>query len=184
VRTGDATRAYRQNTTLRRLARTYCGLEVCGLLGQPTDHTWWSREPAGDASGVNRQNASQRKPRLFHLVRHADVSGVSGTGTVAEGVEWSDGAVALRWWGRWPATSAWEGGLDAVLAVHGHGGATVVRWLPVTLLPPPQGHVPTNVPTNAPATASPGASVRMPAATLDGRCARCGGAWPCLECTL
>ena len=35
--------------------------------------------------------------RLFKLQRKVDCSGVSGTGVVAEGVEFDDGQVALRW---------------------------------------------------------------------------------------
>jgi hypothetical protein len=67
------------------------------------------------------------RPRTFELVRHEDVSGVSGTGVVAEGCEFTDGSVALRWHGKNAATSVWPD-LDALLAVHGHGGKTVVRW--------------------------------------------------------
>ncbi|HEU4947313.1 MAG TPA: hypothetical protein VFT31_09175 [Kribbella sp.] len=127
---------------------------------------------------MNRQNATQREPRLFHLVRYADVSGVSGAGTVAEGVEWSDGAVALRWRGRWPATSAWEGGLDAVLAVHGHGDATEVRWFTVPLLAGAAGGDDSGTAVEHP----PATGLRVPAASADGLCARCGRAWPCLGC--
>lgn len=36
---------------------------------------------------------SSTYPRVFVLQRHVDVSGVSGTGEIAEGVEWSDGTV-------------------------------------------------------------------------------------------
>lgn len=67
------------------------------------------------------------RPRTFELVRHEDVSGVSGTGVVAEGCQFTDGSVALRWHGQNAATSVWPD-LDALLAVHGHGGKTVVRW--------------------------------------------------------
>ncbi|WP_432947224.1 hypothetical protein ACQPXM_10360 [Kribbella sp. CA-253562] len=68
-------------------------------------------------------------PRRFVLRRTVDVTGVSGTGDVAEGVEWSDGTVALRWRGKWATTVVWDYGLDILLAVHGHNGSTVVRWL-------------------------------------------------------
>jgi hypothetical protein len=47
---------------------------------------------------------------------------------VAEGCEFSDGSVALRWRGDNPATAVWPD-LDSVLAVHGHQGATEVRWI-------------------------------------------------------
>jgi hypothetical protein len=36
--------------------------------------------------------------------------------------------VALRWRGRNPATAVWPD-LESVLAVHGHQGATEVRWI-------------------------------------------------------
>ncbi|MBB5833996.1 hypothetical protein [Kribbella italica] len=67
-------------------------------------------------------------PRTFELVRHRDLSGVSGTGVVAEGCVFTDGSVALRWRGNNPATAVWPD-LDSVLAVHGHHGATEVHWL-------------------------------------------------------
>lgn len=68
------------------------------------------------------------KVRRFQLVRHVDVSGVSGTGAVAEGVEFTDGTVSLRWYGEWPTTSLWPD-IRAVEAVHGHNGATTVDWI-------------------------------------------------------
>jgi hypothetical protein len=68
-------------------------------------------------------------PRLFLLQRHLDVTGVSGVGPIAEGVEWSDGTVSLRWKGDTPSTTFWQAGIPAVEAVHGHGGATEVLYL-------------------------------------------------------
>ncbi|TCN42706.1 hypothetical protein EV644_102659 [Kribbella orskensis] len=78
------------------------------------------------------------KPQTFELVRYADISGVSGTGTVAEGCVFTDGSVALRWHGENPSTAVWPD-LDSILAVHGHCGATVVRWLDVSELDPVPG---------------------------------------------
>ncbi|MGW2495862.1 hypothetical protein ACWCV2_15360 [Streptomyces pseudogriseolus] len=66
-------------------------------------------------------------PRLFHLERDTDVTGVSGTGRVADGVQWPDGTVALRWIGDRPSTVLW-GSVDDVAAIHGHGGATRIVW--------------------------------------------------------
>lgn len=63
----------------------------------------------------------------FTLHRYADVSGVSGTGDVAFGVEFPDGAVAVRWPGEHPSTAAWNDIRD-VEAIHGHGGSTVVEY--------------------------------------------------------
>lgn len=66
--------------------------------------------------------------RRFDLIRHHDVSGVSGEGKVAEGVQFSDRTLALRWLGDHPATAVWPS-LESVLAVHGHNGLTEVRWV-------------------------------------------------------
>lgn len=35
--------------------------------------------------------------KTFHIVRHADESGVSGTGTVLQGVEFDSGLVIIQW---------------------------------------------------------------------------------------
>lgn len=68
--------------------------------------------------------------RRFVLQRHADVTGVSGVGVVAEGVEFTDGTVALRWLSAWPTSVVFhDKGVDAVRAVHGHGGATEIVYL-------------------------------------------------------
>ena len=66
--------------------------------------------------------------RRFRLRRTVDVSGVSGTGIVAEGVEFTDGSVAMRWPGESPSTAVWPS-IEAVIAIHGHGGTTTVEWL-------------------------------------------------------
>jgi len=67
--------------------------------------------------------------RRFQLVRDEDLSGVSGTGVVCEGVQFTDGKVALRWVvGGARSTSLWDSMRDMV-QVHGHDGATVVRWI-------------------------------------------------------
>lgn len=68
--------------------------------------------------------------RRFRLVRHEDVSTISGTGVVAHGVQWPDGAVALRWAipDLPPSTAVWDS-IEAVEAIHGHQGKTEVEWI-------------------------------------------------------
>lgn len=64
--------------------------------------------------------------REFHFQRDHDVSGVSGTGRVAEGVIFEDGKVAIRWLtGNHKAITIFDSIEDAE-AVHGHGGLTRV----------------------------------------------------------
>ena len=68
-------------------------------------------------------------PRLFVLSRTVDVSGVSGTGIVAEGIEFSDGCVALRWLGGNPTSVVFhDNGIASVEAIHGHSGNTRIVW--------------------------------------------------------
>lgn len=70
-------------------------------------------------------------PRPFVLDRQVDVTGVSGSGVVAQGVEFADGVVALRWVGKWPTSVVFhEHGSASVEHVHGHGGQTRIVWLP------------------------------------------------------
>lgn len=69
--------------------------------------------------------------RRFELHRDEDVSGVSGTGVVAEGVAFSgDGPVALRWLSEWPTSVVFhDRGVESLEAVHGHSGRTRIVWL-------------------------------------------------------
>lgn len=64
--------------------------------------------------------------RLFEMHRDVDVSGVSGTGVVAQGVDFGDVAV-IRWLGETPSTVVWNSIEDA-MKIHGHGGATRFVW--------------------------------------------------------
>ena len=67
------------------------------------------------------------KMKRFILYRFVDVSGVSGEEEVAEGVQFSDGAVAIRWLGDRPSTVVWNNIEDAEF-IHGHDGKTRVFW--------------------------------------------------------
>lgn len=80
------------------------------------------------------------KIRRFELHRDSDVTGVSGTGVVAEGVAFSDGTVALRWTSEWPTSVVFhDRGVEAVQKIHGHGGATRIVWLDMLNGPPGPG---------------------------------------------
>jgi len=68
-------------------------------------------------------------PRPFQVIRISDVSGVSGTGVIAEGTEWSDGSCSVRWLGADPCTQNWETGIKSFLKIHGHGGMTYIQFL-------------------------------------------------------
>lgn len=74
--------------------------------------------------------------RRFEMHRDVDHSGLSGTGLVAEGVEFEDGTTVVRW--RETSGPNYERGVRAttvifpnaaaVEALHGHGGATRLVW--------------------------------------------------------
>lgn len=67
--------------------------------------------------------------RMFELNRGEDITGISGTGIVAEGMEFTDGTVVLRWLGKWPTSVVFhDRGIESVMAIHGHGGATHVEF--------------------------------------------------------
>lgn len=63
----------------------------------------------------------------FHLIRTTDVSGVSGTGVVADGVEFSDGTCVMRWRGDKSTTAIYDN-IDNLQDIHGHDGSTLVYW--------------------------------------------------------
>ena len=66
--------------------------------------------------------------RRFELHRDTDETGVSGTGVVAEGVEFGDGRAALRWRSEHRSTAVYDSMAD-VDAIHGHGGRTRIVYL-------------------------------------------------------
>ena len=78
-------------------------------------------------------------PRRFKLVRHEDNTGTSGTGVVAVGVEYPDGAVHMMWdntdnddldtSSNGCAFKPAPDGVEATREVHGHDGRTEVVFI-------------------------------------------------------
>jgi hypothetical protein len=66
--------------------------------------------------------------RRFQLLRAEDVSGVSGTGVVAEGVQFTCGVCVLVWLGPVSSVVVHES-IANVRRIHGHDGKSVVVWL-------------------------------------------------------
>lgn len=71
------------------------------------------------------QNMSMRR---FLLVRERDLTGVSGTGIVAEGAEFTSGLAVMRWLREPYAVGVFQSVAD-LIAVHGHEGATHIQFL-------------------------------------------------------
>jgi hypothetical protein len=99
--------------------------------------------------------------RTFVLIRDVDVTGMSGTGAVADGVVFPDGTTVLRWrdvtgpnYDRGVrATTVVHESPESVDALHGHNGATHIEWGPASAVCKHCGDV---VWTSHP-TAAPGA---------------------------
>ncbi|MEU2258546.1 hypothetical protein ABZ540_35875 [Nocardia xishanensis] len=66
--------------------------------------------------------------RVFQLHRDRDLTGISGTGVVADGVVWPDGTVSMRWRGE-VRTTVEAARIEDIETIHGHGGATRVVLL-------------------------------------------------------
>lgn len=66
--------------------------------------------------------------RRFVLERADDFTGTSGTGTVAEGVEFSNGQVALHWLSQLETVAIYASIL-VVDKLHGHDGRTKIVWV-------------------------------------------------------
>lgn len=89
-------------------------------------------------STIVRATEPTAPPRRFVLRRTVDVSGVSGTGDVADGVLWPDGTASVRWRGEHPSVVFWDRGQVSVDHIHGHGGATKIVWLDPPTVPEPR----------------------------------------------
>lgn len=68
------------------------------------------------------------KMRRFELQRDIDETGVSGTGIVAEGAEFTNGFVVMQWLTQYSTMEILEN-TKALEALHGHGGKTKVVWI-------------------------------------------------------
>lgn len=65
--------------------------------------------------------------KLFVLVRDEDETGVSGTGEVADGVQFGDGTCALRWRTE-TASTGFYASIEDLLKIHGHDGKSRIEW--------------------------------------------------------
>lgn len=73
-------------------------------------------------------NLRESVQRLFVLQRNDDETGISGTGVVAEGVEFTGGKVALHWLTVYGAVNVYDN-MQVVEELHGHGGKTKVVYV-------------------------------------------------------
>ena len=64
--------------------------------------------------------------RRFYLQREEDISGVSGTGKVATGVEFDNGKVALTWKSEFSSVTIYDS-VSVVEKIHSHQGKDNTR---------------------------------------------------------
>ena len=70
--------------------------------------------------------------RRFYVEREEDESGVSGTGKVAEGVEFDNGKIAMQWLSHKPSVTIFDN-IKHLKDLHGHKGKTIVVWVDPSL---------------------------------------------------
>jgi len=76
---------------------------------------------------MGEKTAGGPQARVFRLIRTEDVSGVSGTGIVADGVVFPDGVTVLRWRTVGGSTAIYDS-VESVERIHGHDGSTRLVW--------------------------------------------------------
>jgi hypothetical protein len=92
---------------------------------------------ASEQAHVQRMHEAVRTHvwgRRWVLYRTSDVSGVSGTGVVAQGIEFPDGRVAYRWHTNKPGmngTTQFADCIEHVQQIHGHGGDSRIVFVDV-----------------------------------------------------
>jgi len=66
--------------------------------------------------------------KRFRVQRTKDISGVSGTGYVAEGVMFRSGQCAVSWRSNHSSVNIYQS-LEDVIFVHGHSGSTEIEFV-------------------------------------------------------
>jgi hypothetical protein len=83
-----------------------------------------------------KPNEDHAAPRFFVLLRNEDMSGVSGTGVVAEGCVFSNGRAILQWLTNGLESVAIHESIESLEQIHGHGGRTSVMFLGESMVIP------------------------------------------------
>jgi len=65
--------------------------------------------------------------KTFHVIRDGDDTGISGTGLVAEGVEFVGGKCVMCWFTDVSSVAVYAS-ISDVEKILGHGGQTRIEW--------------------------------------------------------
>ncbi len=82
----------------------------------------------GRSESAKAPTAKETKARRFVLDRAFDGTGTSGTGIVAEGIQFSNGQVVIHWLSQLEAINVYANAV-VLEQLHGHGGNTTIKWL-------------------------------------------------------
>lgn len=82
-------------------------------------------------------DSKESSMRRFILRRNQDMSGISGTGVVAEGIRFSNGQAVLHWLTQLSSVAVYHS-VDVLVQVHGHDGSTVLEWVDGDPVKPPE----------------------------------------------
>jgi hypothetical protein len=66
--------------------------------------------------------------RRFWLMRTEDISQVSGTGCVADGIVFPGGVSVLRWRTAGGSTAVYDN-IENLERIHGHDGKTIIKFI-------------------------------------------------------
>lgn len=65
--------------------------------------------------------------KTFTLIRLEDVTGISGTGIVAQGVEFDSGRCVMEWLTAFKSIGVYQNS-NELIQIHGHDGKTVMQY--------------------------------------------------------
>lgn len=101
------------------------------------------------------------EPRRFYFERREDVNGKSGTGRVADGIQWGDGRITIRWRTECASTTDFDCLADFE-RIHGHEGRGVAIWIDPPAATPAPAPVEINVEVEVENEIEAPAGPRMP----------------------
>lgn len=105
-----------------------CQCEMCyGWVNYKCNKCHKFVYPKEIRKGKSGLKDTEKKTRTLYLERKNDISGVSGTGIVADGVMFPDGICVLNWRTAGGSTAVYKG-IIQLKEIHGHDGNTLVVW--------------------------------------------------------
>ena len=95
---------------------TRCGLSI------------YDKSQLTEADEAKNKSPCIARLRVFKLIRDEDKSGISGTGIVAQGVQFPTGKCVMEWLVAGKSMSIYDS-VEVLVEIHGHEGKTRVEWV-------------------------------------------------------